>query len=154
MAVRRFSLATLAADTSRGQLCQGDFSAVDIIPANNPNEKTKSRASQQRLVAKILPRVENPVRDSVSCCSPSQAIRTKIYTASSPPPPKKRSSQRRQQRCLVHQVRARARWRSCPEAPSTAASSSTMTRTFSSPASGPTRGPSSRTACNGALPET
>lgn len=37
---------------------QGEFSAVDAILRNEPNEESKARASQQRFVTKVLPGVE------------------------------------------------------------------------------------------------
>ena len=45
---------------TQGYRPKGDFSAVDMILLNKPNEESKARASQQRFVAKILPGVESP----------------------------------------------------------------------------------------------
>ncbi|KAF9269966.1 hypothetical protein L218DRAFT_4584 [Marasmius fiardii PR-910] len=44
----------------RGYRPRGDFTAVDAMLANEANKQSKTRASNQRFVAKILPGVENP----------------------------------------------------------------------------------------------
>lgn len=45
---------------AQGYRPKGDFSAIDAMLANEANEDSKSRASQQRFISKILPGVENP----------------------------------------------------------------------------------------------
>ena len=45
---------------AQGYRPKGDFTAVDAIHANEPNDGSTPRASRQRFIAKILPGVEGP----------------------------------------------------------------------------------------------